>query len=178
AVRMRPGLRLDPSTFEILRHRLWYINDEGALTISRLSGSPVATEVFDMNTGLMTRDGDLVYIDTFICAQPTTLSSLVGHLLAEYRDNPGFGPDDLFLSNDPYVSVCHQNCVHVAGPIFREDDLVAWAGSSLNVIDVGGPTAGQVQVGAVDIFGARPLTGPITIFDGGSMRNDVEATHL
>ncbi|HEY1152787.1 MAG TPA: hypothetical protein VGE73_02975, partial [Pseudolabrys sp.] len=46
------GLRLDPKTFEILRHRLWYINDEGARTISRLSGSPVATEVFDMNTGL------------------------------------------------------------------------------------------------------------------------------
>ena len=45
-------LRLDPRTFEILRHRLWYINDEGALTISRVSGSPVATEVFDMNTGM------------------------------------------------------------------------------------------------------------------------------
>ena len=37
------GLRLDPSVFEIVRHRLWYINDEGALTIARLSGSPVAT---------------------------------------------------------------------------------------------------------------------------------------
>ena len=33
------GLRLDPSLFEILRHRLWYLNDEGALTISRVSGS-------------------------------------------------------------------------------------------------------------------------------------------
>jgi len=65
--------RLDPATFEILRHRLWYINDEGALTISRLSGSPVATEVFDMNAGLMNAAGDLVYIDNFICAQATTL---------------------------------------------------------------------------------------------------------
>jgi len=74
-------LRLDGSTFEILRHRLWSINDEGALTISRLSGSPVATEVFDMNTGIMTKDGDLVYIDTFISAQATTLSALVRHVL-------------------------------------------------------------------------------------------------
>ena len=23
------GLRLDPAVFEIVRHRLWYINDEG-----------------------------------------------------------------------------------------------------------------------------------------------------
>src|SRR5215510_497116 len=86
------GLRLDPKTFEILRHRLWYINDEGARTISRLSGSPVATEVFDMNAGLMTATGDLVYIDNFICAQATTLSALVRHLLERYSDNPGFAP--------------------------------------------------------------------------------------
>src|SRR5690606_7013951 len=119
---------------------------EGALTISRLSGSPVATEVFDMNTGLMTRDGDLVYIDNFICAQATTLSPLIKHLLANNADNPGWGPDDVFLCNDPYVSVCHQNCVQVAGPIFHEGEPVAWTGASLHAIDVGGPTAGQVQV--------------------------------
>ena len=172
------GLRLDPSTFEIVRHRLWYINDEGALTIARLSGSPVATEVFDMNAGLMTAAGDLVYIDNFICAQATTLSPLVKTLIEEYADNPGFGPDDIFLCNDPYVSVCHQNCVGVAGPIFDGDELVAWAGASLHAIDVGGPTAGQVQVGAADIHGEQPLIGPVKIYEDGRFRKDVEHTYL
>lgn len=171
-------LRLDPKTFEILRHRLWYINDEGALTISRISGSPVATEVFDMNTGLMTAAGDLVYIDTFICAQATTLAPHVRHLLAEYADNPGFAPDDIFLCNDPYVSVCHQTCVQVAGPIFWEGNLAAWAGASLHVIDVGGPVAGQVQVNAGDIYGEQPLTGPIKVVENGRFRRDVEGTYL
>ena len=170
--------RLDRSTFEILRHRLWYINDEGALTISRLSGSPVATEVFDMNTGLMTSDGDLVYIDNFICAQATTLAPHVRHLLKEYADDPGFGPEDSWLCNDPYVSVCHQNCVQIVGPIFWEGELVAWTGASLHVIDVGGPTAGQVQVDAADIFGEQPLIGPIRIVEDGRLRKDVEATYL
>ncbi len=172
------GLRLDPSTFEILRHRLWYINDEGALTIARLSGSPVATEVFDMNAGLMNAAGDLVYIDTFICAQATTLSSLVRHVLAEYGDNPGFAEGDNFLCNDPYVSVCHQNCVQVAGPIHWEGEVVAWAGASLHAIDVGGPMAGQVQIDAADIFGEQPLIGPIKIVEGGRFRRDVERTYL
>jgi N-methylhydantoinase B len=171
-------LRLDPSTFEIVRHRLWYINDEGALTIARLSGSPVATEVFDMNAGLMTAAGDLVYIDNFICAQATTLAPLVKHLLEEYADNPGFGQDDIFLCNDPYVSVCHQNCVGVAGPVFDEDDLVAWAGASLHAIDVGGPTAGQVQVDAADIHGEQPLIGPVRVYEDGRFRKDVENTYL
>jgi N-methylhydantoinase B len=178
AARTGIKLRLDPSTFEIVRHRLWYINDEGALTIARLSGSPVATEVFDMNAGLMTAAGDLVYIDNFICAQATTLSPLVKHLLDEYADNPGFGPDDIFLCNDPYVSVCHQNCVGVAGPIFDGDELVGWAGASLHAIDVGGPTAGQVQVDATDIHGEQPLIGPIKVYEGGRFRKDVENTYL
>ncbi|HSI81808.1 MAG TPA: hydantoinase B/oxoprolinase family protein [Solirubrobacterales bacterium] len=172
------GLRLDPATFEIVSHRLWYINDEGALTISRLSGSPVATEVFDMNAGLMTAGGDLVYIDNFICAQATTLSPLVKELLSEYSESPGFGPEDIFLCNDPYVSVCHQNCVGVAGPIFADDELVAWAGASLHAIDVGGPTAGQVQVDAADIYGEQPLIGPIKVFEDGRFRKDVERTYL
>jgi N-methylhydantoinase B len=171
-------LRLDPSLFEIVRHRLWYINDEGALTIARLSGSPVATEVFDMNAGLLTGAGDLVYIDNFICAQATTLAPLVKHLLEEYAENPGFGPDDIFLCNDPYVSVCHQNCVGVAGPVFDGGELVAWAGASLHAIDVGGPTAGQVQVDAADIHGEQPLIGPVKVYEDGRFRKDIEHTYL
>jgi N-methylhydantoinase B len=174
----RSGLRLDPRTFEIIRHRLWYINDEGALTISRVSGSPVATEVFDMNTGLMTAAGELVYIDNFICAQATTLASLVAHLQDGYGENPGFYPGDVFLCNDPYVSVCHQTCVQVTTPIFHGEELVAWAGASLHAIDTGGPTAGQVQLDAADIHGEQPLFGPIKVVERGQFRRDVESTYL
>ncbi len=172
------GLRLDPKTFEILRHRLWYINDEGARTISRLSGSPVATEVYDMNTGLMTASGDLVYIDTFICAQATSMAPFVRYLMNEYAENPGIGPDDMFLTNDPYVATAHQNCVMVAGPVHWDGRLAGWTGASLHVIDVGGPVPGQVQVGAADIFGEQPLVGPVKLVEGGRFRNDVEASYL
>jgi N-methylhydantoinase B len=171
-------LRLDPRTFEILRHRLWYINDEGALTISRVSGSPVATEVFDMNTGIMTAEGELVYIDNFICAQATTLAAHVEYLRREMAENPGFEPGDVFLCNDPYVSVCHQTCVQVAAPIFHGDELVAWTGASLHAIDTGGPTAGQVQLDAADIHGEQPLFGPVKVVERGRFRRDIEATYL
>ena len=171
-------LRLDPKTFEILRHRLWYINDEGARTISRLSGSPVATEVFDMNTGLMTREGDLVYIDTFICAQATTLTPFVKALLTDYADNPGIGEDDMFLTNDPYVSVAHQTCVMVAGPVHWKGKLAGWTGASLHVIDVGGSTAGQAQINADSIFAEQPLIAPVKLVEGGKFRRDIERVYL
>src|SRR5437764_1924202 len=178
ATTVTSGLRLDPRTFEIIRHRLWYINDEGALTISRVSGSPVATEVFDMNTGLMTAAGELVYIDNYICAQATTLASLVAHLRKEQAENPGFNPGDVFLCNDPYVSVCHQTCVQVATRIFHGEDLVAWAGASLHAIDTGGPTAGQVQLDAADIHGEQPLFGPVKVVERGRFRRDIESMYL
>jgi N-methylhydantoinase B len=174
----RSQLRLDPKTFEILRHRLWYINDEGARTISRLSGSPVATEVFDMNTGLMNAEGDLVYIDTFICAQATTLTPFVQTLQADYAENPGIGENDMFLTNDPYVSVAHQTCVMVAGPVHWEGKLAGWTGASLHVIDVGGPTAGQAQIHADNIFAEQPLTPPVKLVEGGRFRKDIEGLYL
>ena len=171
-------LRLDLKTFEILRHRLWYINDEGARTISRLSGSPVATEVFDMNTGLMNREGDLVYIDTFICAQATTLTPFVKTLLADYADNPGIGDGDMFLTNDPYVSVAHQTCVMVAGPVHWKGKIAGWTGASLHVIDVGGSTAGQAQINADSIFAEQPLIAPIKLVENGKIRRDLERAYL
>ena len=54
----RPRMRVDPITFEILRHRLWSINEEGANTLERVSGSLIASEVHDMNTSIMTATGD------------------------------------------------------------------------------------------------------------------------
>ena len=56
----------------------------------------------------------------------TTLASHVEYLRREMAENPGFEPGDVFLCNDPYVSVCHQTCVQVAAPIFHavcEEDV-------------------------------------------------------
>ena len=37
-------MTLDPVTFEVIRHRLWAINDDQAMIAARLSGSPVVYE--------------------------------------------------------------------------------------------------------------------------------------
>ena len=50
--------RVDAVTFEILRHRLWSINEEAGHTLERVSGSLIASEVHDMNTSIMNARGD------------------------------------------------------------------------------------------------------------------------
>ena len=45
---------LDPIDFEVLRHRLWMINDEQGRVAAQVSGSPAVYEAKDFNTSLLT----------------------------------------------------------------------------------------------------------------------------
>lgn len=171
-------LRVDPITFEILRHRFWAINNEAASTVRLVSGSSVATEANDMNTALMDAAGETVAIGYYSLAKASTLSNVVKEVLREYQENPGIRPGDAFLCNDPYVGVQHQNDVALVKPVFVDGVLLAWAGAEIHQVDVGGPVTGQVQVGAKDIFGEQPLIPPIKILEGGVLRKDLERLYL
>ena len=169
---------LDPITFEILRHRLWAINEEAATTIKLVSGSSVATEANDMNASLMNARGEVFVVGRYSLAKATTLSVVVQDILASYPENPGFHPEDGFLCNDPYVGVQHQNDVAFVMPLFHMDRLIGWAGAELHQVDVGGPVPGQIQVGAKDIYGEAPLIPPIKIVERGTLRKDLEREYL
>ncbi len=51
--------KLDPTDFEILKNRMFAMIEEAAETIKFVSASPVANQVYDFNTGLMTASGDV-----------------------------------------------------------------------------------------------------------------------
>ncbi|MCY3806657.1 MAG: hydantoinase B/oxoprolinase family protein, partial [bacterium] len=157
---------LDPVTFEILRSRLSAINDEAAMTMRLVSGSPVANEAYDMNVGLMDADGDCFAIGMYITIHALALSSTVKDIRQRFAADD-VGPGDVFMSNDPYVGACHQMDVAVVAPIFAGGRLVAWTGSTVHQIDLGGPVEGQVQLGATSIWSEQPLFPPIKIVDAG-----------
>jgi N-methylhydantoinase B len=165
-------------TRTILRHRLWAINVEAALALQRVSGSPLATEAFDMNTSIMTAAGDVVFVGPYLLTGSMSQGMIARRIIAEYGDSPGIGPDDIFLCNDPYSGSVHQNCVTLVGPITYAGRIVAWAGATLHVVDVGGPSAGQVGVGATSIFEEAPVIPPLKIFAGDRILRDTEADYL
>ena len=170
--------RLDPVDFEILRHRLWAINDEAATTIKLVSGSPVATEASDMNTALMTAEGEVFVVGAYSLAKATTMAAVTADVLENYSESPGIADGDAFVCNDPYVGAQHQNDTALVMPVFIDGELVAWCGAELHLVDVGGPTAGQVQIGARDIWGEAPLTTPVKIVEGDRIRRDIEREYL
>jgi N-methylhydantoinase B len=171
-------MRVDPITFEILRHRLWSINEEGANTLERVSGSLIASEVHDMNTSIMTAAGDSLVIAPYMLVHAISMETLAKDVLATCADNPGIRPDDMFLCNDPFAGAQHQMDVVVLGAIHYESELIGWVGSTIHQIDLGGPVPGQVQVGAKDIYGEQPLFPPIKIVEGGTLRSDLVRLYL
>lgn len=171
--------RLDPFTFEVLRHRIWAINDEAAASLCNISGSPVATEIRDFNTALMNARGDAFIIGSYICSHAISQQQIVYHILKHYAENPGIGVDDVFICSDPYAGAIHQNDVTVVAPIHWNGELIAWAGATIHEIDVGGPIQGsQGSIGAQSIFGEGPPMPPLKIVEGGRLRKDIEAEYL
>ncbi len=164
---------LDPVTFEILRHRLWAINDEAGAAIKRVAGSAVARGG-DFNTGIITADGDMVLMGIYIASHAAVQDRLVQFLLREYQDNPGIGSDDMFMTNDPFYGALHQSDVTLVAPIHQGGELVAWCGATLHHADVGGPTPGGFAVGARSVFDEPPLMPPLKVVDKGVLRKDIE----
>ena len=168
-------MTLDPFTAEVIRHRLGSITIDGAVALQRVSGSPLATEAFDMNTSIMSAAGEVAFVGPYLLTGPTSQGMIVRWILD--RGEP-IEPGDAFLTNDPYVGAAHQNCVTVTAPVHDGDRLIAWAGATLHVVDVGGPTAGQVGIGAQSIHDEAPPIPPLLIVRGGRVDPEAEATYI
>jgi N-methylhydantoinase B len=169
---------VSPVLLEIIRHRLNNINDDAASTLKRVSGSQIAVEASDLNTVIMAADGRVVACGRYVLIQVASMHLVVSYLLEHYGDNPGIGPGDQFITNDPYVGTLHQPDVVLAAPIFVDGTLVAWCASVVHQSDVGGPTPGGITYDARSIFDEAIPMAPIKIVEGGRLRNDVEREYL
>jgi len=169
---------VSPVLLEIIRHRLNNINDDAASTLKRVSGSQIAVEASDLNTVIMAADGRVVACGRYVLIQVASMHLVVSYLLEHYGDNPGIGPGDQFITNDPYVGTLHQPDVVLAAPIFVDGALVAWCASVVHQSDVGGPTPGGITYDARSIFDEAIPMAPVKIVEGGLLRNDVEREYL
>ena len=150
---MREGPEMDPVTFEVIKHRLWQINDEQGLAIKTISASPIVVEGNDYNVGLFTADAELVTAGIGSLVHVTTMGDAVASIMqnaSEIRDG------DAFLTNDPFLGALHQNDVVLAAPVFRGGRIFMWAANVLHHADVGGIDAGSFCINARTIFEDPP----------------------
>lgn len=168
--------RTDPTTFEVLRHRLWQINDEQGKILMNMSGSQIATEANDFNVGISDAEGNLIVVGPYILVLMASLSMLIKSVIRQVGDNVSEG--DVFLCNDPWYGAVHQNDVCVLAPVFWEDKIVAWTASVIHQVDVGGGTPGSWCHEATDTFQEAPRYRFLRVVSGGVLQQEVVDTYL
>ena len=166
--------RVDPITFEVIKHRLWQINDEQSIAIRTISASPIVVEGNDFNVGLFTEDGQLVTAGIGSLVHVGTMGDAVQaimHTASSIRDG------DVFMTNDPFLGALHQNDVVMASPVYRDGRIVMWVGNVLHHPDVGGIDEGSFCINARTIY-QEPPRYFLKIVDEGELVAEVERTFV
>jgi len=174
----RRARRIDPITFEVVRHSLWHVNEEHGATIQRLSGSPVAMYALDLNPSILAEDGEFVYFGPYMQYMSGVTDTQVKWILEKRSDNPGIRDGDMFLANDPWVGAAHQQDVMLICPVFWKGELFCWVTNCLHQYDIGGITPSSFCGSAENAFEEGILIPPVKIIENNEIRRDIEELYL
>src|SRR6476620_8443782 len=78
-----------------------------------------------------------------------------------------FGLGDVVVHNDPYRGNCHIPEHMMMKPIFRGDELLAFAGCIGHVAEVGGKAPGSFASDATDVYQEGLRLPPVKLLEGG-----------
>jgi N-methylhydantoinase B len=165
---------INPITYEVIRHNLWTINQEHGQTLSRLSGSPTACVAHDFNPAVCTELGEEVFFGPYIQHLAAGGGSAVRWILQHMGRDPGIGPGDAFVENDPWIGANHQSDIFVIAPVTVDGAVFCWVLNSLHHYDLGGSTPGSFCPDAVNIHMEATPMPPMKLVDRGHLREDIE----
>ncbi|MBG03427.1 MAG: hydantoinase [Rhodospirillaceae bacterium] len=128
----------DPITLEVLWTRLISTVDEAAAALVRTSFSTVVRDSHDFSCVITDASGrSLVQATDSIPSFIATLPATIKHFLDVYPADQ-LEPGDVLITNDIWMGTGHLPDISVGKPIFRNDKLVGFAGSTAHAPDIGG----------------------------------------
>ncbi|HZS01944.1 MAG TPA: hydantoinase B/oxoprolinase family protein [Chloroflexota bacterium] len=166
-------VRVDPVTFEVIRHRLHAITDEQAATLKAISGSKNVTEMSDYNVGLYLPDGSVATMGRTILFHASSMASIVRHVMADCLESPGIAPGDMFVVNNPWKGAVHAQDMALMAPIFHDGELLIWSGAMMHMLDIGGLRPGSFCYDATECYQEGLQLTPTKIVEGGRLRQDI-----
>jgi N-methylhydantoinase A len=165
--------KIDPITFEVIRHRLQSITDEQAIALKSVSGSPIVTEATDFCCGLYLDDGSIVTMGRQVLFHAGTTSQVIKGVIRKCSENPGIKDGDMFIVNNPYDGAVHPPDFSIVCPIFYNGELVAWSGCAAHQLDVGGMVFGSWCSKATEIQQECMIVPPVKLIENGKIRKDI-----
>lgn len=171
--------KMDPLTYEVIRHRLWAITDMMGQALKAMSGSLVVTDCNDFDVVITDEIGDVVQVGPYNTELVASTDLAIKWILEHRSVNPGIHEGDMFLCNDPWVGGGqHQNDVGLFAPLFHDGQLFAWTCAVAHQADLGGVSPGSWTPRAEDVFWESLPTPPVKIAERYKLRQDVEDVYL
>ena len=129
---------LDPIFLEIFWTRIRSVVNEAAKLIIRTSFSTLSSEANDFAVVLTDSQGQTLSensgsIPSFIGTLPKTVQATIARIGKE-----NMRPEDVFITNNPWIGTGHLNDVCLVKPIFHHDVIVGFAATTGHVPDIGG----------------------------------------
>ncbi|HEY2482203.1 MAG TPA: hydantoinase B/oxoprolinase family protein [Caulobacteraceae bacterium] len=155
---------MDGIELEILWSNLIGIVSEQAKALQRIAFSPIVREAGDLASGLFDAQGRMVAQAN--TGTPGHINSLAaaGKTLARLFHNQ-LVPGDVIITNDPWMSAGHFFDITVLTPIFWDERLIGYIGSTIHHTDIGGYGIGA---GARDIHEEGLWIPPSKFYEAGA----------
>ena len=167
-----PPVEVDPATYEVLRHRLWWALITVSETLKKVSGTIVTAEGNDMSTYISLEDGSPVYLGPYVALHSGIADLLISRTIETAGDE--IEPGDMILCNDPWMGPVHQPDCAVIAPLFVDGAIFSWVGVTLHQLDMGGIDPGGLCPNARDAFGEPHIYPAVKLVENGKMRRDID----
>jgi N-methylhydantoinase B/oxoprolinase/acetone carboxylase alpha subunit len=154
---------MDGIELEILWSNLISIVSEQAKALQRIAFSPIVREAGDLASGLFDARGRMVAQAN--TGTPGHINSLAvaGETLAKLFEGK-LVPGDIVITNDPWMSAGHFFDITVLCPVFWDQRLIGYIGSTIHHTDIGGYGIGA---GARDIHEEGLWIPPLKLYEAG-----------
>ncbi len=136
---------VDSIRLGLIWQRLNGIVDQVSETFIRAAFSSVVRDNYDMAFSLLDIQGRQFVqskrsIPSFIGTLPRTLTAVL-----EKFSEDTLRPGDVIITNDPWIGTGHLNDISMICPIFKDGNLIAFAGSTAHTVDIGGAPSPSAQ---------------------------------
>ncbi|MGI0092258.1 MAG: hydantoinase B/oxoprolinase family protein [Nitrososphaerales archaeon] len=163
--------KIDPISFQVIRHKLLQVTDEMGSTLRLISSSPTVTEVGDYCSAICLEDGEIAVMG----AQVTAFAWSVGAAIKNVIDNKSIIVDDgdMLILNDPWLGCLHQSDTAVIAPVYYRGKLFCWSGSMTHQLDIGAISPGGINPAATEVYHEGLRFPPIKLVERGKLRQDL-----
>jgi 5-oxoprolinase (ATP-hydrolysing)/N-methylhydantoinase A len=163
-------IEADPVALEIMWSRLINVTEEMWSTVVRTAFSLTMSESQDFACELLDPTGEaLAHSPQAMPVFNLTLPRAVKELLKVFPPQT-LKSGDILVTNDPWIGVGHLYDFIIVTPIFRDDFLVALAGSIGHVTDIGGT---KNALGARELYDEGLQVPPMKLFKAGVENEDL-----